>query len=445
MKITVIGAGYVGLVASVCLAQGGHQVVCLEKDGQRCKTLENGQCTILEEGLPPMLASALSEGRLRFTTDPETAIPWGEFVFIAVGTPEGADGQPDLRALRSVILTIGQLGHGGQIVVMKSTVPPGTTQMAGETIRAERSRAGCGSAPQIVCNPEFLREGTAVSDFLSPDRVVVGAEDRAAGEALCALYRSTLRTPAPMVLTSSLNAELIKYASNSYLAVRLSYINELAALCERLGGDINEVAQAMGLDHRIGRSYLSAGLGYGGSCLPKDTQALAHIARKAGAPLTVLECAMTANQSIADRLADRVAASVQPGSVIAIWGISFKSGTEDIRYSPVFSLMAEISRRMDCKFQIFDPASQMMEIHYPQVVSELLFRTPEESLTDADALIIATAWPQFERTDMNLLSAHMRGRTVFDFVNVLDRDTVRKGGFNYHGCGRQESTFSHFN
>ena len=231
MRITVIGAGYVGLVAAVCFAQGGHQVICLEKDEQRCKTLENGQCTILEEKLPSMLVSALSEGRLRFTADPETAIPWGEFVFIAVGTPEGEDGQPDLRALQSVVSTIGQHGRSGQIIVMKSTVPPGTTQMAGQIIRAEWSRTGCSDAPQVVCNPEFLREGTAVGDFLSPDRVVVGAEDQAAGEALCALYQPLLQTPTPMVLTSPLNAELVKYASNSYLAVRLSYINELAALC----------------------------------------------------------------------------------------------------------------------------------------------------------------------------------------------------------------------
>lgn len=440
MKITVIGAGYVGLVAAVCFAQGGHQVICLEKNGQRCKTLENGQCTILEEGLPTMLVSALSEGRLRFTADPKEAIPWGDFVFIAVGTPEGKDWQPDLRALQSVISAIGQFGNDGQIVVMKSTVPPGTTQMTEQAIRTEQSCLGRSSTIQVVCNPEFLREGTAVSDFLSPDRVVVGTEDRVAGEALCELYRPLLRTPAPIVLTSSLNAELIKYASNSYLAMRLSYINELAALCEKLGGDIDEVAQAMGLDHRIGRSYLSAGLGYGGSCLPKDTQALAFIARRAGAPLTVLECAMTANQNISNRLADRVVSTLQPGSVIAVWGMSFKAGTEDTRYSPAFSLMEAISKRMDCTFQIYDPACQLMEVSYPQAVSNLLCLTQEESLNNADALIIATAWSQFRQIDMNLLSAHMRGRTLFDFVNVLDWDAVQRSGFDYHGCGRRNQS-----
>ncbi len=444
MKITVIGAGYVGLVAAVCFAQGGHQVICLEKDEYRCKMLENGQCPILEEGLPHMLVSALSDGRLQFTTDAEAAIPWGEFVFITVGTPAGKNGQADLNTLQLAASEIGRFGCCGQIVVIKSTVPPGTTQMVGQAICTERSRTGRRGVLQVICNPEFLREGTAVNDFLSPDRVVVGAEDRATGEKLCALYRSLLRTPAPLVLTSSLNAELVKYASNSYLAVRLSYINELAALCEKLGGDINEVTQAMGLDHRIGRSYLSAGLGYGGSCLPKDTQALAHVARRAGAPLTVLECAMAANQSIADRLADRVAAASRPGGIIAVWGMSFKAGTEDTRYSPAISLMTAISRRMDCKFQIFDPASQLIEVRCPQTVSGLLSQTPEESLNGADALIIATAWPQFQQIDMNLLSVHMRGRTLFDFVNVLDRDTVRRSGFDYHGCGQQESILSHF-
>lgn len=438
MKITVIGAGYVGLVVAVCFAQGGHQVVCLEKDKDRCKMLENGQCTILEEGLPQMLSSALFEERLRFTTDAEAAIPWGEFIFIAVGTPKGEDGQPDLRALLSVTSEIGRYWCEGQIIVMKSTVPPGTTQMVGQTILAEQSLTDCGSTPQVVCNPEFLREGTAVSDFLSPDRIVIGVQDRAAGEKLCVLYRTLLRAETPIILTSPLNAELIKYASNSYLAVRLSYINELAVLCEKLGGNISEVAQAMGLDHRIGCGYLSAGLGYGGSCLPKDTTALAYIARKVGAPFTVLESAITANQNIADRLADRVAAVIQPGGVIAVWGLSFKAGTEDIRYSPVLSLVAALSRRIHGQFQIFDPASQLIPAHYPTAISKMLVQTPEESLSGADALIIGTAWPQFQEIDMNLLSAHMRGRIVFDFVNVLNKDTVQKGGFDYHGCGQYE-------
>lgn len=438
MKITVIGAGYVGLVAAVCFAQGGHQVVCLEKDKSRCKMLESGQCTILEDGLPQMLASALSGARLRFTSDAEAAIPWGEFVFIAVGTPKGTDGQPDLSALLSVISEIRRYWRKGQIIVMKSTVPPGTTQMVGQAIFAECSPADCDAAPQIICNPEFLREGTAVNDFLSPDRVVVGAQDPAAGEKLCAFYRVLLQTKVPMILTSPLNAELIKYASNSYLAVRLSYINELAALCEKLGGNIHEVAQAMGLDHRIGSCYLSAGLGYGGSCLPKDTKALAHIGRREGVPLTVLESAITANQNIADRLADRVVSVIQPGGVIAVWGLSFKAGTEDIRYSPVLSLIAAISRRIDCCFQVFDPASQMVQASYPPAVSKMLVQTPEESLSGADALLVGTAWPQFQKINMELLSTYMRGRTIFDFVNVLNRDVVHQGGFDYHGCGQCE-------
>lgn len=440
MNITVIGAGYVGLVTAVCFSQSGHQVICLEKDKIRCQTLEKGQCTILEDGLPQRLTHALAEGTLQFTTEAETAIPWGDFVFIAVGTPEGEGGQPDLSALLSVASEIGRFRREGQIIVIKSTVPPGATQIVRQAIFAERSHAGCTSIPQIVCNPEFLREGTAVNDFLSPDRVVVGAEDQAAGEMVCSLYRSMLRRPAPVILTTPLNAELIKYASNSYLAVRLSYVNELAALCEKLGGDINEVTQIMGLDHRIGRSYLSAGLGYGGACLPKDTQALACVARNAGTPLTVLECAIKANQTITDRLADRVTAVMRPGGAIAVWGLSFKVGTEDVRNSPVLSLLAKISRRMDYRLQIFDPANHLVQTHYPKDISERLRQTPEESLSGADALIIGTAWPQFKEINMDMLSAHMRGRMVFDFVNILNKDMVQNAGFDYYSCGKADNS-----
>lgn len=434
MHITVIGAGYVGLVISVCFACGGHQVICLEKDEKRCRELATGQCPILEKELPQMLTSALNNGKIYFTTHAEEAIPHAEIAFITVGTPSNKEGQADLTALFNAVSEIENFLGDSTIVVIKSSIPPGTTEAVREHLKAVMRKKGI-YKPRVICNPEFLREGTAVNDFLSPNRIVIGTDDQAAGNLLFSLYRPLLRAPTTEILTSPLNAELIKYASNSYLAVRLSFVNELAGLCEKLGGSISEVTTAMGLDHRIGREYLSAGLGYGGACLPKDTQALAYTAKKACAQLTVLESAIAANCAIAERLATRVAGYVAPGRTIAIWGISFKAGTEDIRNSPVLSLMKELSKQLECRFQLFDPAVEKFMGNYPREFLPCLFHTPEKAVVGADALIIGTAWPQFRNVNLSLLLPYMRGKEVFDFVNVLDKTKVQSAGFKYHACG----------
>lgn len=435
MHITVIGAGYVGLVVSVCFACGGHQVICLEKDEERCKVLAAGQCPILEKELPQMLTSALNCKRIYFTTQAEEAIPSAEIIFIAVGTPSNEEGQADLTALFKAVSQIGSFIGSNTAVVIKSSIPPGTT----ESIRSELVKTALYKKDinglHVIYNPEFLREGTAVNDFLSPDRIVVGADDPVTGDMLFSLYRPLLRAPTTEILTSPLNAEIIKYASNSYLAVRLSFVNELAGLCEKLGGSISEVTTAMGLDHRIGREYLSAGLGYGGACLPKDTRALAYIAKEACAPLTVLESAIEANYAITIRLANRVAGYVVPGGTIAIWGISFKAGTEDIRNSPVLSLINELSKHLDCHYQIFDPAVESLTVNYPRKLLPCFLHTPEEAVVGADALIIGTAWPQFRNVNLNLLLPCMRGKDIFDFVNLLDKNEAQSAGFEYHACG----------
>ncbi len=431
MRITVIGAGYVGLVVSVCFACDGHQVMCLEKDEKRCRALAAGQCPIFEKELPEMLTSALDSKKIYFTTHAEEAIPLAEIVFITVGTPSNEDGQADLTALFKVVSEIGSFIGDHTAVVIKSSIPPGTT----EAVRSELLKVVTCKELCVICNPEFLREGTAVNDFLSPDRIVIGTDDQTAGDLLFSLYRPLLRNPTTEILTSSLNAELIKYASNSYLAVRLSFVNELAGLCEKLGGSISEVTSAMGLDHRIGKEYLSAGLGYGGACLPKDTQALAHTAKEACVPLTVLESAIAANRTIAVRLANRVAGYVASRGTIAIWGISFKAGTEDIRNSPVLSLMDELSRQLDCCFQVFDPLVEKFLGNYPKELLPYFFQTPEKAVVGADALIIGTAWPQFRQVDLNSLLPYMRGKEIFDFANVLDRPKAERSGFEYHACG----------
>lgn len=433
MRITVIGAGYVGLVAAVCFAHGGHQVICLEKDEARCQRLTRGECPILEKDLPEMFLKVISQQRISFTTCAKEAVSHGEVIFIAVGTPPRENGQVDLTAMLEAAAEIGHYVQDGTLIVIKSTVPPGTTTAVRHAILWEAPR----ELPdlQVICNPEFLREGTAVEDFLAPERIVVGADEPKAGQLLLQLYRPLLLHTPVEILTSPTNAELIKYASNSYLAVRLSFVNELAGLCEKLGGNIGEVTKAMGLDHRIGPDYLRAGLGYGGACLPKDTQALAWTAREAGVPLTVLECAITANRTVAARLADRVAAHIKPRQTIAIWGVSFKPGTEDTRDSPVLSLMKELSSRLNCKFQLYDPTGQKFAQSYPEYVRRSLCRTPEAAATGASALIIGTAWPQFKEIELSPISSLMTGRLIFDFAGVFDRTRVEKAGFAYYACG----------
>lgn len=433
MRITIIGAGYVGLVTAVCFACGGHQVICLEKDEARCRMLSEGQCPILERKLPEMLNQAFTDRKISFTTQPQEAIPHGEIVFIAVGTPSRAGGQADLSALFEVAAEIGKYIHDGSIIVIKSTVPPKTTGLFRRIILD--SVPDGKSDIQVLCNPEFLREGSAVDDFLFPDRIVVGSDNPKAGELLFDLYRSLFHQSVPEILTSPINAELIKYASNSYLAVRLSFVNELAGLCESLGGSISQVTGGMGLDHRIGSEYLTAGIGYGGACLPKDTRALVQIAKRAGTPLTVLESAITANRMVAIRLAKRVAKRISQGEIVAIWGLSFKAGTEDIRDSPVLSLMKELSETLNCSFQIYDPAGCEFAMGYPKEIQRVLCPAPEVAVSEASALIVGTAWPQFGEINLFTLSVAMKKRTIFDFVNALDGEKARQAGFEYYACG----------
>lgn len=433
MRITVIGAGYVGLVTAVCFACSGHQVICLEKDEARCRMLSGARCPILERKLPEMLDQALADRKISFTTQPQEAIPHGEIVFIAVGTPSREDGQADLSALFEVAAEIGKYIHNSSIIVIKSTVPPKTTKAVRRIIQ-DALPGGQGNV-QVICSPEFLREGNAVDDFFSPDRIIVGADDPAAGEQLCNLYGSLFHRPVPGILTSSINAELIKYASNAYLAVRLSFINELAGLCEIVGGSISQVTEAMGLDHRIGSEYLTAGIGYGGACLPKDTRTLVQIAKRAGVPLTVLESAVTANRMVATRLAKRVAERMAQGEIVAIWGLSFKAETEDIRESPVLSLMKELTETLNCSFQVYDPAGCEFAAGYPKEIQRTLCPTPKEAVSGASALVIGTAWPQFGEIDLFALPTAMKKQIIFDFVNALDGEKARQAGFEYHTCG----------
>lgn len=434
MQITVVGAGYVGLVSAVCFACSEHQVICLEQDTERCKMLMEGQCPIFEKDLPEMLCRALEKGKIYFTTQTQEAISSADVIFIAVGTPSEVNGQVDLSELFMVISEMEKFLQNDTLVVIKSTVPPGTTNEVQN--RLLKTLKGVDHI-NVIFNPEFLREGTAVDDFLSPDRIVVGSDNQDDAEMLLSLYRPLIRKPVPEIHTSPLNAELIKYASNSYLAVRLSFVNELAGLCEKLGANINEITIAMGMDQRIGSSYLSAGLGYGGACLPKDTLALVHTAKKVQARLLVLESAIEANHRVVHRLAKRVSDIVIPGGTVAIWGLSFKAGTEDVRNSPVLSLIKELSEYSTYRFQIYDPSHKKHINRLPEELMPFLCHTIEDSLVGADALVVGTAWPQFSKSKPEYLLRHMRGNIVFDFVNAFDRVSFEQLGFEYYACGEK--------
>ena len=433
MRITVVGAGYVGLVTAVCFAHGEFPTLCFENDQARYRNLSLGRCPIYEKGLPQMMEAAMASGTLRFTNEAREAFTYGEIIFVCVGTPPGADGRPDLTALLNATREIGVFHTGEQIVVLKSTVPPGTTNALKENLSAI-ARTEKHEKLELVCNPEFLREGTAVQDFLAPDRIVVGADQAEAGQKVLDLYHALLDGSTEEILTSPINAELIKYACNSYLAVKLSFVNELAGLAEALRGDIDIITRAMGADLRIGRQYLSAGLGYGGACLPKDTLALLRLADEAGVPLTVLKSASEANRAIIPRLTERVCKRVAPNSRIAIWGVTFKAGTDDTRSSPSVALIRQLDRQLHCTFQIYDPAGSKTA---PEELRPFLKKSPLDAAENADALIVAVPWPDFAQICLSDVIARMRGRLLFDFANVLKETEAIRTGFQYVTRGKQ--------
>lgn len=437
MKITIIGAGYVGLVVSVCFANNGHKVICLEKNAERCRMLSDGNCPILEKDLPTMLQKAIKSNSISFTTRAAKAIPEAEVIFIAVGTPSDKIGNADLSALYTAISDIKKHADVCRAVVIKSSVPPGTTDKVHNALLSTSGSSKFANNLQVVCNPEFLREGTAVNDFLMPDRLIIGTKNPEIAKLILSIYRPVLRNNPAEIITSPINAELIKYASNSYLAVRLSYINELAALCEAIGGNINEVALGMGLDHRIGLEYLNAGLGYGGACLPKDTKALSHIAQDADTPITVLESAIVANENVTSRIANRIANHLSPGCTVAILGVSFKAQTDDIRNSPVIFLMEKVFSILKCKFQIYDPSFAEFSNNYPDKLLQYMCDNSKEAIETADALIIGAGWQEFKNESIYSVLPYMRGHIIFDFARVLDKTKVNTLGFDYFICGEK--------
>lgn len=428
MRICVIGTGYVGLVAAACLAEIGHHVTGVDSDAAKVRRLRSGVCPIHEPGLEELLAKHLGE-RLAVTSSTEQAAPGADIVFLAVGTRQGADGSADLSDLRQAAARAAPLLADGAILVNKSTAPVGT----GEALRDLAAARRPGAPFHMAVNPEFLRQGYAVEDFLRPARIVIGAEDERAAAVLSELYRPLGR---PIHVTDMRSAELIKYAANAFLAVKISFINSIADLCERVGADIETVADAVGADPRIGRGCLRAGLGFGGSCLPKDTASLVHEAREAGCDCAVVEAARAVNGDRPAALLGRLKRLIGDvaGQRIALLGLAFKGGTDDIRESRGMEL-ARLLLDAGAELRAYDPAA--MERAREAMPELVCSESPYQAAAGAHAAIIAADWEQFAKLDLPRLRAVMKRPLVVDGCNLRSLDDAARAGIEYHSIGRR--------
>jgi UDPglucose 6-dehydrogenase len=432
MKLTVIGSGYVGLVTGVCLADTGNDVVGLDSDAAKVEALNRGESVIYEPGLGEILIANMKAGRLRFTLDRAEAIGHGDVIFIAVGTPPKPDGSPDLTALHAVGDDIAARADRSKIVVIKSTVPVGTGDELQERLDRKASHR-C----TVVNNPEFLKEGSAVADFQKPDRVIIGADDPEAAAVVAELHEPFIRNQRPVYSMSRSAAEMTKYAANACLATRISFINQVANVCDALGIDVNDVRRGIGSDSRIGFQFLYPGAGYGGSCFPKDVQGLVHVARKAGVHSDLLESVHQVNvrqrRLLFDKIVQRFGQDLS-GKTLAIWGVAFKPRTDDIREAPAVVLI-DLLLKAGAAVRAHDPVALAnlrgcfgdRISYYPSVYP---------TLDGADALAICTEWNEFRSPDYEEMQRRMRQPIIFDGRNLYSLRTVRKFGFEYHGIGR---------
>ncbi|MGC7093130.1 UDP-glucose dehydrogenase family protein [Amycolatopsis lurida] len=420
-RIVVVGTGYVGLTTGACLASIGHQVTCVDVDAAKVARLAAGRVDILEPGLAELVGRGLTSGRLSFVVGAKAAVAGADAVFLCVPTPMGAGGSADLRAVEAVTAEIGDVMPAGCALITKSTVPVGTS-------RRIRDLLGRADVP-VVSNPEFLREGTAVSDFLHPDRIVVGSDDLAAAHWVAGLYDELA---APAVVTDAASAELVKYAANCFLATKLSYVNAIAELCERLGADIESVTEGMGYDRRIGRAFLKPGPGWGGSCLPKDTHALTRIAEAAGFEFGLLRAAIDENVAQRDRIIAKIAGAVGGtlnGARIGLLGLAFKAGTNDLRDSPALAV-ASVLAAHGAELTAYDPAVGG-ELPGMTVVDDAY-----QVAKGAHAVVVLTEWAEFRRLDWVYLAELMDGDAVVDTRNLLEPRRVLDAGLSWQGIGR---------
>jgi UDPglucose 6-dehydrogenase len=438
MKIAMIGTGYVGLVTGACFAARGNDVTCVDIDVDKIAQLNRGECPIYEPGLLDLIEECVESGGLHFTTDLPTAVEGSDVVFLAVCTPQAEDGSADLAHLLTAARQISPHLGRNTIVVIKSTAPPNTTTIVKDTILGvERSHVW--SFGGVVYNPEFLREGTAVADFLYPDRVVIGTDDGYAAERMQKLYTPFLRHVNQFMVMTPESAAMVKYAANSFLAAKVSFINEMANICEKVGADINEVRAGIGKDARIGTTFLAPGVGYGGSCFPKDVRALSRIARDSDIIPRMLEATDGTNNDQKYTLANKIHrhfGHLDGDQTIVIWGLAFKPNTDDIREAPALKLIDSLLAN-DVNVRVFDPEA-MNNVHklYGDRIEYATDRL--EALRDADALAINTEWGDFLRDDPVIFTTLMKTPVIFDGRNVFDPEKMREGGVTYYSIGRED-------
>jgi UDPglucose 6-dehydrogenase len=429
-KICVVGTGYVGLVTGACFADLGNKVICLDIDEERINKVKQGIMPIYEPGLEQLVAQNIRSGRLSFSSDYQEGLHQADFAFIAVGTPSGVDGEADLQYVRQVAEQIADLVDHSIIIVNKSTVPVGTGDWVADIIKKRRN--GKPLDFHVVSNPEFLREGSAISDFMTPDRVVLGSIHRQSAALAAQLY-APLRCP--VLITDLRTAEMIKYASNAFLATRISFINEIANICDELGADVTEVARGMGLDKRIGHSFLDAGLGWGGSCFPKDVKALAHMAVLHGTQPQLLQAVMDINRNQRRRAVVKLRKALGGlnDKTIGILGLSFKPNTDDIREAPALEII-HLLMNEGANIQAYDPQAMPGVAKIMPAIK--LCSDPYQVAEKADALVLATEWNEFKQLDFERIREIMNGLVVLDGRNLWDPDTLRGMGFTYFGVGR---------
>ena len=436
MNIAIVGTGYVGLVSGTCFAEMGIDVTCVDVNEEKIQFLLDGQIPIYEPGLEELVKRNVEAGRLHFTTDLSSCLDNVEVVFSAVGTPPDEDGSADLKYVLAVAKTFGQNIHRYTILVTKSTVPVGTAQKVKETVRAELEKRGVDIVFDVASNPEFLKEGTAIKDFMTPDRVVVGTESEQAKKIMSRLYKPFMLSGERMIFTDIPSAEMIKYAANSMLATRISFMNDIANLCELVGADVNMVRKGIGSDTRIGKKFLDAGCGYGGSCFPKDVKALIKTAEKSGYPMRVLKAVEEVNESqksiLFNKLMKHYAGQLK-GKTITLWGLAFKPETDDMREAPALVLIDKL-QKAGCRVKVYDPIS-MTECK--RRIGDIVTYCKDmyEAALDTDALLLVTEWKEFRMPSLAVLAKTMSHKVVIDGRNIYDADDMRENGFAYYKIG----------
>ncbi len=434
MNIAVIGSGYVGLVAGACFAETGNDVICVDNDQKKIEALRRGEIPIYEPGLADLVERNTEEGRLHFSTSLKEGVEKSEIIFIAVGTPQDEDGSADLTHVLAVAKGIGEHMNGKKIIVDKSTVPVGTAE------RVRKAIAACTKHPfEVVSNPEFLKEGAAIDDFLKPDRVVVGVASEEAAKAMRELYSPFVRTNNPILVMDVASAEMTKYAANTMLATRVSFMNEISNLCEKVGADIDLVRIGIGTDSRIGMSFLFPGIGYGGSCFPKDVQALVRTGRDFGVELKVAIAVEEVNKRqkfvIVEKLRNHFKGDLK-GKKIAVWGLAFKPKTDDVRDAPALVVCSELAK-LGATLSVFDPeARETFEAKIGKNPSIQYADNNYAALEGADALVICTEWNEFRRPNMSKVKQLMKTPLIFDGRNIFDPKRIREQGFTYFCMGR---------